>query len=343
VTVGPARLLSVLADGPAPRRCDGRVCRPRPGIPGPRRSATAGATWSSPAVACSGARRRGGRGDAEENRPGAVLTRTAPPWRTSERSSTWRRARARAPVRASPFAGESSGGPRRVGDAVTVRCCGSTRRRDGSRSAEGPRGRSLGLGGRAPARAQVVRGAQCARPSSDLCRAPARRGWASARSEIPRSDQARCESRRECRDRRADRQHRHQSAASRLACAGGCRARQQMQSSVEVGAVLTGHRGAARALRSLRSVGQQTGLVPTAELSMSRGADAAQGLPGRERDEGAGAGDRGGRPAHPLSQAQALGREEQAETQAYLQQSPKRGDGRAHARESVKQRSKNRL
>jgi len=45
-----------------------------------------------------------------------------------------------------------------------------------------------------------------------------------------------------------------------------------------------------------------------------------------------------------LSHAQALGREEQAETQAYLQQSPKRGDGFGLTLgERVKQRSKNRL
>ena len=45
-----------------------------------------------------------------------------------------------------------------------------------------------------------------------------------------------------------------------------------------------------------------------------------------------------------LSHTQALAREEQAETQAYLQQSPKRGDGFGLTLgERVKPRSKNRL
>jgi ribosomal protein S1 len=71
----------------------------------------------------------------------------------------------------------------------------------------------------------------------------------------------------------------------------------------------------------------QTGLVPTGELSMSRGADPRKTFPaGSELKVTVLAIEEGGRRIR-LSHAQALAREEQAETQAYMRQSPKRGDG----------------
>src|SRR5882672_2373311 len=120
---------------------------------------------------------------------------------------------------------------------------------------------------------------------------------------------------------------------------------QQMQSSVEVGAVLTGTVERHEPFGVFVCLGPgQTGLVPTGELSMSRGADARKAFPaGSEMKVLVLAIEEGGRRIR-LSHAQALGREEQAETQAYLQQSPKRGDGFGLTLgERVKQRSKNRL
>jgi small subunit ribosomal protein S1 len=120
---------------------------------------------------------------------------------------------------------------------------------------------------------------------------------------------------------------------------------QHMQSSVEVGAVLTGTVERHEPFGVFVRLGPgQTGLVPTAELSMSRGADARKAFPaGSEMKVLVLAIEEGGRRIR-LSHAQALGREEQAETQAYLQQSPKRGDGFGLTLgERVKQRSKNRL
>ena len=71
----------------------------------------------------------------------------------------------------------------------------------------------------------------------------------------------------------------------------------------------------------------QTGLVPTGELSMNRGADARKTFPvGSEIKVMVLAIEEGGRRIR-LSHAQALAREEQAETQAYLRQGGKRGDG----------------
>jgi len=103
---------------------------------------------------------------------------------------------------------------------------------------------------------------------------------------------------------------------------------QQMESKVEVGAVLVGtverHEGFGIFVRLGPG---QTGLVPTGELSMSRGADARKTFPaGSEMKVMVLAIEEGGRRIR-LSHAQALAREEQAETQAYMQQSPKRGDG----------------
>ncbi len=120
---------------------------------------------------------------------------------------------------------------------------------------------------------------------------------------------------------------------------------QHMQSSVDVGAVLTGTVERHEPFGVFVRLGPgQTGLVPTAELSMSRGADARKAFPaGSEMKVLVLAIEEGGRRIR-LSHAQALGREEQAETQAYLQQSPKRGDGFGLTLgERVKQRSKNRL
>jgi small subunit ribosomal protein S1 len=120
---------------------------------------------------------------------------------------------------------------------------------------------------------------------------------------------------------------------------------QQMQSSVEVGAVLLGTVERHEPFGVFVRLGPgQTGLVPAAELSMSRGADARKAFPaGSEMKVLVLAIEEGGRRIR-LSHAQALGREEQAETQAYLQQSPKRGDGFGLTLgERVKQRSKNRL
>jgi small subunit ribosomal protein S1 len=125
----------------------------------------------------------------------------------------------------------------------------------------------------------------------------------------------------------------------------GAAAGQEMQSSVEVGAVLVGTVERHEPFGVFVRLGPgQTGLVPTAELSMSRGTDARKAFPaGSEMKVLVIAIEEGGRRIR-LSHTQALAREEQAETQAYLQQSPKRGDGFGLTLgERVKPRSKNRL
>ncbi len=103
---------------------------------------------------------------------------------------------------------------------------------------------------------------------------------------------------------------------------------QQMESSVEVGAVLTGTVERHEPFGVFVRLGPgQTGLVPTGELAMNRGADARKTFPaGSEIKVMVLAIEEGGRRIR-LSHAQALAREEQAETQAYMRQSPKRGDG----------------
>jgi len=103
---------------------------------------------------------------------------------------------------------------------------------------------------------------------------------------------------------------------------------QQMDSSVEVGAVLMGTVERHESFGIFVRLGPgQTGLVPTGELSMSRGADPRKIFPaGSELKVMVLAIEEGGRRIR-LSHAQALAREEQAETQAYMRQSPKRGDG----------------
>jgi small subunit ribosomal protein S1 len=120
---------------------------------------------------------------------------------------------------------------------------------------------------------------------------------------------------------------------------------QQMESRVEVGAVLTGTVERHESFGVFVRLGPgQTGLVPTAELAMSRGADPRKAFPaGSEIKVLVLAIEEGGRRIR-LSHAQALAREEQAETQAYMQQSPKRGDGFGLTLgERIKQSSKNRL
>jgi small subunit ribosomal protein S1 len=103
---------------------------------------------------------------------------------------------------------------------------------------------------------------------------------------------------------------------------------QQMESSVEVGAVLTGTVERHEPFGVFVRLGPgQTGLVPTGELAMDRGADARKTFPaGSEIKVIVLAIEEGGRRIR-LSHAQAVAREEQAETQAYMRQGPKRGDG----------------
>jgi small subunit ribosomal protein S1 len=101
-----------------------------------------------------------------------------------------------------------------------------------------------------------------------------------------------------------------------------------MESTVEVGAVLTGTVERLEPFGVFVRLGPgQTGLVPTAELAMGRGTDPRKAFPvGSEIKVLVLAIEEGGRRIR-LSHTQALAREEQAETQAYLQQGSKRGDG----------------
>jgi small subunit ribosomal protein S1 len=103
---------------------------------------------------------------------------------------------------------------------------------------------------------------------------------------------------------------------------------QQTESTVEVGAVLTGTVERLEPFGVFVRLGPgQTGLVPTAELAMGRGTDPRKAFPvGSEIKVLVLAIEEGGRRIR-LSHTQALAREEQAETQAYLQQGSKRGDG----------------
>jgi small subunit ribosomal protein S1 len=120
---------------------------------------------------------------------------------------------------------------------------------------------------------------------------------------------------------------------------------QRMESRVEVGATLTGTVERHEPFGIFVRLGPgQTGLVPSAELTMSRGADPRKVFPtGSEIKVLVLAIEEGGRRIR-LSHAQALAREEQAETQAYMQQSPKRGDSFGLTLgERVTQRSKKRL
>jgi len=119
---------------------------------------------------------------------------------------------------------------------------------------------------------------------------------------------------------------------------------QQMESRVEVGAVLTG------TVERLESFGVfvrlgpgQTGLIPIAELGLARGTDLRKAFPvGTEIKVLVLAIEEGGRRIR-LSHAQALGREERAETQAYLRETTKQGDGfRLTLGERMKQVPRNR-
>ena len=120
---------------------------------------------------------------------------------------------------------------------------------------------------------------------------------------------------------------------------------QQMESRVEVGAVLAGTVERHESFGVFVRLGPgQTGLVPTGELAMSRGADPRKTFAvDSEIKVLVLAIEEGGRRIR-LSHAQALAREEQAETQAYMQQSPRRGGGFGLTLgERMKQGSKKRL
>src|SRR3989449_1318662 len=124
----------------------------------------------------------------------------------------------------------------------------------------------------------------------------------------------------------------------------GATAGEQMESRVEVGAVLTG------TVERLESFGVfvrlgpgQTGLIPIAELGMARGTDLRKAVPvGTEIKVLVLAIEEGGRRIR-LSHAQALAREERAESQAYLPETTKQGDGfRLTLGERMKQNPKTR-
>jgi small subunit ribosomal protein S1 len=102
----------------------------------------------------------------------------------------------------------------------------------------------------------------------------------------------------------------------------------QMESTVSVGAVLTGSIERHEPYGVfVRLAPGQTGLIPTAELGSTRGADPKKAFPvGGEIKVLVLAIEEGGRRIR-LSRAQALAQEEQAETQAYLRAATKKGDG----------------
>ena len=87
----------------------------------------------------------------------------------------------------------------------------------------------------------------------------------------------------------------------------------------------------------------QTGLIPIAELGLARGTDLRKAFPvGTEIKVLVLTIEEGGRRIR-LSHAQALGREERAETQAYLRETTKQGDGfRLTLGERMKQAPRNR-
>jgi small subunit ribosomal protein S1 len=101
---------------------------------------------------------------------------------------------------------------------------------------------------------------------------------------------------------------------------------EQMESSVVVGAVLTGTVERHEAFGVFVRLGPgQTGLVPNAELALDRGADPRKAFPlGSEMKVGVLAIEEGGRRIR-LSREKALVHEEQAETQAYLNTARKGG------------------
>jgi small subunit ribosomal protein S1 len=101
---------------------------------------------------------------------------------------------------------------------------------------------------------------------------------------------------------------------------------QQMESDVVVGAVLTGTVERHEAFGVFVRLGPgQTGLVPTAELGVARGADPRKAFPaGSEMKVLVLAIEEGGRRIR-LSREKAIAHEEQAETQAYLKDARKGG------------------
>jgi small subunit ribosomal protein S1 len=103
---------------------------------------------------------------------------------------------------------------------------------------------------------------------------------------------------------------------------------EQMESAVAVGAVLAGTVERIEPFGVFVRVGPgQTGLVPTAELGLPRGADVRRAFPpGAEMKVVVLAIEEGGRRIR-LSREKALAREEQAETQAYLKDARKGGFG----------------
>jgi small subunit ribosomal protein S1 len=119
---------------------------------------------------------------------------------------------------------------------------------------------------------------------------------------------------------------------------------EEMESSVQVGAVLAGTVERLESFGIIVRLGPgQTGLVPLAELGLPRGADLRKAFPvGAEIKVLVLTIEEGGRRIR-LSHAQALAREERAETQAYLRDT-KPGDGfRLTLGERVKQGPRKRL
>lgn len=103
---------------------------------------------------------------------------------------------------------------------------------------------------------------------------------------------------------------------------------QQMESDVVAGAVLTGTVERIESFGVFVRLGPgQTGLIPNPELGIPRGADPRKSFPaGAEVKVLVLAVEEGGRRIR-LSHAKALAQEEQAEAQAYLRESTKKGGG----------------
>jgi len=103
---------------------------------------------------------------------------------------------------------------------------------------------------------------------------------------------------------------------------------EQMESAVAVGAVLTGTVDRVESFGVLVRLGPgQTGLVPNAELGTTRGADHRKMFPAGSEMKVLVLGiEEGGRRIR-LSREKALAHEEQAETEAYLRDSARKGDG----------------
>jgi small subunit ribosomal protein S1 len=102
----------------------------------------------------------------------------------------------------------------------------------------------------------------------------------------------------------------------------------QVESTLAVGAVLRGPVERVEPFGVFVRLGPgQTGLIPSAELSTTRGTDPRKAFPiGTEVKVLVLAIEEGGRRIR-LSQTQALAQEEKAETQAYIRDATKKGDG----------------